>query len=58
MFMFINLTLIFKYLIYVFKPYIALNLVATALAYLYITLKLTALANGTCKERSICYVKE
>jgi ABC-type transport system involved in Fe-S cluster assembly fused permease/ATPase subunit len=56
--MFIDLTLIFGYLIYVFGPYMALNLVATALAYLYITSKLTALANGTREERSMCYVKE
>jgi hypothetical protein len=56
--MFIDLTLIFRYLIYVFGPYIALNLVATSLAYLYITSKLTVLANGTLKERNMCYVKE
>jgi ABC-type transport system involved in Fe-S cluster assembly fused permease/ATPase subunit len=56
--MFIDLTLIFGYLIYVFGPYMALNLVATALAYLYITSKLTVLANGTLEERNMCYVKE
>jgi ABC-type transport system involved in Fe-S cluster assembly fused permease/ATPase subunit len=56
--MFIDLTLIFGYLIYVFGPYMALNLVVTALAYLYITSKLTVLANGTLEERNMCHVKE
>jgi ABC-type transport system involved in Fe-S cluster assembly fused permease/ATPase subunit len=56
--MFIDLTLIFGYLIYVFGPYIALNLVATASAYLYIMSKLTLLANSTLEERSMCYIKE
>ena len=56
--MFIDLTLIFRYLIYVFGPYMALNLVTTALAYLYITLKLTVIANSTHKERQLCYIKE
>lgn len=56
--MFIDLTLIFGYLIYVFGPYMALNLVATALTYLYITSKLTVVANSTHEERQLCYVKE
>lgn len=56
--MLIDLTLLFGYLTYVFGPYMALNLVAISSSYLYITSKLTVLANGTYEERNDCYIKE
>ena len=42
--MFIDLFLVFAYLYYLFGPYMALDLAATTLFYLYTTAKLVALA--------------
>jgi ABC-type transport system involved in Fe-S cluster assembly fused permease/ATPase subunit len=56
--MFIDLSLVFGYLYYLFGPYMALNLAMITLVYLYITSKLNTIANNSRREYWGYYVKE
>lgn len=56
--MFIDLSLVFGYLYYLFGPYMALNLAVTTLVYLYLTSKLTAMADTSRREYIVHFKRE
>jgi ABC-type transport system involved in Fe-S cluster assembly fused permease/ATPase subunit len=56
--MFIDLFLVFAYLYYLFGPYMALDLAATTLFYLYTTAKLVSLAAARRRIYHTYYRKE
>lgn len=56
--MFIDLFLVFSYLYYLFGPYMALDLAATTLFYLYTTAKLVALASTRRRIYHMYFRKE